>query len=185
MGNLTPWHSTTPPNDILSERFHLSPLSNQIPANFQIHQLPDEMLSWILHVLQIAASSLTAVKKEGTRPTTESGKGGSGTAPTSGTVVTPSSLCYPTSSATWSPSPSFSATAPVNGPQTGALQESVSHRWASALSAKPQATWQRRFGAISGKAPCTSREEPTCARSSDNYSKPSRTSTPQPDSNER
>ena len=166
-GKAHPLAFDNPPNDVLSYRFLNSPISNQVPSNFRIEQLPEEMLSWISHVLQIAASSLTVARRDGTKHMTEFGGGGLDTAPTLDTLVTPSSLCYPRASETWSPSPSFNATEPANGPSTGALQESVRRLWELALYEKPLATWHRRFVTITGKAPCTSKMEPTCVRSLD------------------
>jgi hypothetical protein len=164
-GKRHPLAFDNPPNDVLTSRFHNSPFATQVPPNFAIHQLPDEMLCWVSRVLQTAASSLTAARKGETKHMTGSGDGGWDSASTQDMQVTPSSLCYQSSSATWSPSPSYSAIGLPDGPQPGALQESVRSRWESALSAKPQATWLRRFGAISGSAPCTSKAEQTCVRS--------------------
>ena len=167
-GKAHPLAFDDPPDDILTQRFH-SNLASQVPENFKISPLPNEILCWITHVLQIAASSLEAARKDDTRTPTESGDGGSGLAGKRVTVLTPSSLCYPTTNASCSRSRSSSAIEPLAGPPEGTLQESVRSRWSQALCGKPQATWLRRFGAISGQAPCTSREATTYDPSCDHY----------------
>ena len=149
-----------PPNDILTQRFH-SHLPSQVPENFAICQLPSEILSWVIQVLQIAASSLTAVKKDGMRASTESGDDGEGSAKSPAAEMTPSSLCYPATSANFLPRPLSSATATPIGPPAGTLQAIVQNLWCRALSGKPQATWLRRSGVICGRVPCTTREAPT------------------------
>jgi hypothetical protein len=62
-------------NDILTQRFHLCH-SEQIPQSFKISPLPSEISSWVLSVLQIAASSLTAGSKAATSPTIGPGSAG-------------------------------------------------------------------------------------------------------------
>ena len=154
-----------PPNDVLTNRFRLH-LTSQVPENFQISQLPNEILCWVTQVLRTATSSLAVVKKDATKGQTDSGDDGRGSVATSDTETIPSSLCYPSSNANFSSRPSSTAIGSHIGPPPGTLQESVRHRWYQALCAKPQANWLRRFGAISGKAPCTSREAPTSNPSS-------------------
>lgn len=146
-----------PPNDILTQRFR-SALPNQIPDTFEIVQLPSEILSWISLMLLTAESSLTAAKKDATKGPIESGGDGKGSASQRGLDQIRSSLCYPSSNANFLSKPFCSDTEQLIGLRTGNLQAIVSDLWEEALSAKPQATWVRRFGCISGKAPCTSRE---------------------------
>ena len=152
-----------PPNDILTQRFHLH-YSEQIPENFKISQLPNAILSWVLSVLQIAASSLTAESKGVTKPMIGRGTAGSGSVTEQADELTLSSLCYPQSDANFSSDPSLPATGPLSGPNAGAtLMASVSTQWSRALCAKPQATWLRRLGTISNQVPCTSRVLPSCS----------------------
>ena len=153
-----------PPDDILTQRFHAN-LASQVPENFNISPLPNAILCWIIRVLQIAASSLEVAKKGGTRTLTESGDAGLDSDGRLGSALTHFSLCYPTTNGNSSLNPSSSVTGLLSGPPMGTLQESVRNLWSQALCAKPQATWLRRFGAISGKAPCTSREATTCVHS--------------------
>ena len=149
-----------PPNDVLTQRF-LQHLTEQVPETFQISQLPNEITSWVMQALQIAVLCLTAARKTATKGPTESGGVGSASAPKPATPLTPSSFCYPSTNANFSSRHSSSATAQRLGPHPDALRESVTNLWSQALSAKPQATWLRRFGAICGTAPCTSRGVPT------------------------
>ena len=151
-----------PPNDVLTQRFHLY-YKEQIPETFRISQLPSEILSWVLFILQTAASSLTAGLKIATSPTTERGDAGSASVQTQDEPLTLSSICYPQTDASSSSDPSLSVFAQHNSRKVQEkLQASVSSQWSQALCAKPQATWLRRFGTVTNKAPCTSRAQPSC-----------------------
>ena len=165
-----------PPNDVLTRRFHTH-FKSQVPAGFEISQLPNDILCWVTQVLLTTESFLTAAKKGDTKTPIESGAAGGGSAPHLVTPTTPSSLCYPSTSESSSSAPSSSAIGTLSGLPTANLLDTVRDRWWLALSAKPQATWLRRFGAISGQAPFTSRAAPTCAHSCNHSSKRSRTRT--------
>ena len=164
-GKRHPLAQDNPPNDVLTDRF-LSMLTEQVPANFVISQLPSEVLSWVTLALQTAASSGRAAKSPETKNSTGFGVDGTGLLDIPGLSTTPSSFCYPSTSKSFIPKLFCSATDMHFGPPPGTLQGTVRGLWWQALCAKPQATWLRRFGAIGGKAPCTSRAAPTCAPSS-------------------
>jgi hypothetical protein len=183
-GKSHPLAYDNPPNDVLTQRFR-DHLPSQVPEGFGISQLPKEVLSWVTLVLQIMESSLTAANRDGTKTPIESGADGKGSTGLQGTTLTPSSLCYPTPSEnSWSEHFS-NATVTPGGIPAGNLVETVRDRWWQALCVKPQATWLRRFGAISGRAPCTSRAALTSYHSYAPSSKPSPTKTHQSTSNER
>jgi hypothetical protein len=167
-----------PPNDVLTQRFHLY-YPEQIPEGFEILQLPSEILSWVSSVLQIAASSLIADKKEATKSRTAPGGDGGDSATGLGSELTPSSLVYPQSIKNFSVSLSSPASEVPTGPSVEDLKASVKSQWSQALCAKPEAMWLRRFGAISNQAPFTSKARPSCAPLPMPSSKPSKTSTPQ------
>ena len=173
-----------PANDELTRRF-LNLYPSQVPVNFAISQLPDDVLSWTTQVLQVAESSLTADKRAVTSHMTEPGEGGQGTARMSDTQLTPASLCYPTTNGTCSSEHSSTSTGQQTGKPMADLQELVATQWSRVLCAKPQATWLRRFGAVSGPAPCTSRDRRTCDPSSDPGSKRATTSIPRNGSSEQ
>jgi len=173
-----------PPNDILTQRFHAH-YASQIPETFGIFQLPNEILSWVTHVLQIAELSLTGNKKGHTRIATASGAAGEDSAERRETTLTPSSLLYLQESEMFAPSPLYSATAQLNGASTGSLRESVSSTWRQALCGRPQATWLRRFGTISNRVPFTSRGQQTCEIKSTNSVAPTKTLTPHPRNKKR
>ena len=182
-GKAHPIAADMPANDELTCRF-LASYPSQVPANFAISQLPQEILFWTTQVLQVAESYLTADKKAATNPATEPGEDGKDTADTSGMELTPSSLCYPTTRGTFSSEPSSASIGRLTGMPGANLREIVANQWSQVLCAKPQATWLRRFGAISGSAPCTSRDRQTCDRSSEPGSRPVTTST-RPNENKR
>ena len=160
-GKIHPLAFDEPANDELTARF-LSLLPSQVPEGFVISQLPEEILSWTAQVLQVAELSLTGDKKGATKSMTGHGEGGKGTANMSVTSVTPTSLCYPSTSGNYSSGPfSTSIELPI-GTSRADLPDLVKSQWSRVLCAKPQATWLRRFGGISGAAPSTSRALPTC-----------------------
>jgi hypothetical protein len=177
-GKAHPIAADLPANDELTRRF-LETYPSQVPENFAILQLPADILSWTTQVLQIAESSLTGDRKAATSPSTGRGDGGQGTAPTWGTTTTPASLCYPTTSGISSSEHSSTSTGQPTGKPMADLRELVATQWSRVLCAKPQATWLRRFGAVSGPAPCTSRARRTCALSYDLGCERATTSTPQ------
>ena len=150
-----------PADDVLTARFH-SQLSSQIPESFAISTLPNEVLSWITRVLQTAESCLIANKRRATKDMTEPGVVGSDSVMPWESPLTPSSLVYPVSSKNSLPDRFSASAVPQVGKPTVNLMELVKSQWLRTLSAKPQATWLRRSGAISGRAPCTSRAHPTC-----------------------
>jgi hypothetical protein len=163
-GKAHPLAFDDPGNDELTARF-LSTLPSQVPANFVISQLPDDILSWTVQVLLVAESSLMGDRRAVTKSSTEPGGGGPAIADTSATTVTPTSLCYPSTSRNSSSERSLTSIALPTGMPMADLQALVKNRWSQVLCAKPQATWLRRFGGISGGVPCTSRALPTCAPS--------------------
>ncbi|KAI2502043.1 hypothetical protein MHU86_12446 [Fragilaria crotonensis] len=179
-----PIAADNPANDELTTRF-LNHYPSQVPATFAISQLPTEILSWTTRVLQVVESSLTVDRRAATSPMTGLGGDGEGTAITWVTQLTPSSLCYPTTSGSCSSGPSSTSTEPRIGAPMADLRELVASQWSQVLCGKPQATWLRRFGTISGSVPCTSRERPTSVPSSDPGFKHARTGTRPSESNAR
>jgi hypothetical protein len=173
-----------PPNDILTQRFHLY-YSEQIPESFKISQLPSEISSWVLSVLQIAASSLTAGSKAATSPMIGPGGDGLASAKKPEKALTLSSLSYPQSDANFSLSPLLPAFVRRNGrEEADRLKERVKSQWSQALCAKPQATWLRRLGTISNQVPCTSRDRPSCVLPPEPSSTPFPMPTQRPSGNE-
>ena len=148
-----------PPNDILTLRF-LDELTEQVPVDFAISQLPREVLSFVSRVLQIAALSLGVARNPATRTPTECGDDGTDFVGQTGLGPTLSSLCYPSTNVSFSQKPFSSATKSPAGTCHETLSTTVKAQWSRALCAKPQATSPRRSGAIYGTAPCTSRTEP-------------------------
>jgi hypothetical protein len=155
-----------PPDDLLTARFHKL-LPSQIPANFAISTPPNEILCWATQVSQIAKLYLMENKKGVTREETEPGEDGWDSAASSATRLTPSSLCYPLSSKRSLSDPSLASIALPPGTPTVNLPAIVRSQWSRVLCAKPQATWLRRSGSVSGRVPCTSRGLPTCDHKSE------------------
>ena len=182
-GKPHPIAADNPPDDVLTRRFHSS-YPEQIPANFVICQLPDDVISWLSVVLQMAASSLWAAKKAATKTATGHGGAGSASNPQSDFKVTPSSLVYPSTNKAFSPKPFSKPCEPSSGPPPVSLTDCVRTQWLQTLCGRPQASWVRRFGAISNRAPSTTRMRPTCDPSFVPSCKPIQTLTHPPSVNE-
>ena len=144
----------------LTQRFHKF-LQPQIPADFNISNLPPSILSWVTQALQIAESSLIPNKKRVTKLATEHGNGGSDFVPKPTYKLTPSSLLYPQENGPSSAKPFSPASDPQRGLSTVPLWAQVRSQYSLALSKKPQATWLRRSGAVTSPAPCTTKVAPT------------------------
>jgi hypothetical protein len=144
-----------PPDDILTQRFHLH-CPGQIPENFKTSPLPSAISSWVLSILQTAASSLTAELKKATNQKTEPGDAGSASAPKPEEAMTLSSISHPQTDKSFSSDPSSPAFERPDGKREAeSLKASVKSQWSGALCAKPQATWLRRLGTITNKVPST------------------------------
>jgi hypothetical protein len=149
-----------PAEDILTERFH-SYLSPQIPANFKISHLPQEILSWVTLQLAQVESSLTRNRSKAMKESTGPGGGGKVSVMKPAWKMTSTSLLYPESKPNWLPGPFSRSSETLASMKTEGLQQSVGSRWSAALSAMPQAAWLRRSGVLYNKAPSTSRTAPS------------------------
>ena len=152
-GKINPLANDDPSDDTLSHRFH-SFCPQLIPADFTISPLPTEILSFVEQVLRTTESSLMQYNQKRTRTKTVPGADGRDTA--NARDWTTSCLLYPTPNKSWSPDPSCTPSRlPIGAPQATFLA-SITKPWQARLSALPQASWLRRSGTISNKAPFTS-----------------------------
>jgi hypothetical protein len=92
---------------------------------------------------------------------TASGVDGLDSASKQAAFLTPSPLVYP-QTAENSPDPFLPVITQPSGPKMGHLRDDVTSPWSQVLRRKPQATWLRRFGAISNQAPFTSKGHLSC-----------------------
>jgi hypothetical protein len=150
-----------PPDSILTQRFHQY-LPAQIPANFAISPLPTKILSWIAVILQTHELYVTADKKAQMNLKTAVGDGGLDSAPEPDSPLTPSSLLYHNEKSKSWQNPSSLATAQLSGLNMVDLRATVNAQWLQALCERPQATWLRRFGNVSNRAPSTSKTTKSC-----------------------
>jgi hypothetical protein len=181
-GKPHPLAADNPPDDVLTQRFHSS-YPEQIPSNFEICRLPDAVISWLSEALQMAASLLLGAKRVAMKTEIEPGVDGSDSNRRSDFRVTPTSLGYPSTNKAFLPKPSSKPYAPSSGLPPVRLTECVRDQWWRTLCGRPQASWVRRFGAISNRAPSTTRMHRTCDPSSVPSCKPTLTKTPQPSAN--
>jgi hypothetical protein len=165
-GHVHPLAPNFPSNSVLiTARFH-SYIPQLIPGDFKISPLPSKISSFVIVALQTIESSWIQSRKMPTKNWIGFGDGGSRSAPKQALTITLSSLTYnpqrpSSSSVTFLPSIAWQ-----HGARQAPFLASVRVPWFCQLCKMPQAIWLRRFGAISNKAPCTSKE----ARS---YSPPS------------
>jgi hypothetical protein len=150
-----------PPEDVLTQRFH-SYLPSQIPSNFVISHLPNEILSWVTQQMVLLESSLIQSRKKATKMTTEPGVAGRAFVPKPEWVMTPSSLLYPETNPNWLPGPFSHSIATLRSMNQVDLAGNVASRWSAARCAVPQAVWLRRSGIIYNQAPSTSRAARSC-----------------------
>ena len=134
-----------PPDDLLTQRFHLL-VPSQIPENFAISPLPNEVLSWVTQVLRTAESFLMRDRKGVMKAATEPGGAGQFSAASWVTGVTPSSLAYPESSKnSWRDHSSVSVELPDGTPRVdlpGARSPSL-HHWSGGFAERSQRTLPR------------------------------------------
>ena len=166
-----------PSDAVLTDRFHRF-LPQLIPRTFAISPLPSEILSFATLALRTLESSLIRKPSPRTSPGTESGGAGSGSALPPDSSITPSSLTYPDRTSTSSSEPFLKPTGLPVGHLQAELLDNVQESWWQQLSALPQATWLRRFGVVSNRAPVTSRTAPSFSPASASSSVPTTTGTP-------
>lgn len=157
-GKRHPIAHDNPSDSELTQRFHIH-YPSQIPENFSISPLPRKILSWLTMVLRTHESYLTLSKRVLTKQPIGVGDVGWDSVITPASTLTPSSLPYPTRKPTSSLEPFCPAFEPLSGASTADLQGIVNDQWFHRLSERPQATWLRRFGSVSNRAPSTSKEE--------------------------
>lgn len=157
--------------DILSRRFDLDSAqlksfllthhSSQLPRNFRILQVPNEITSWVFSILSPEASSLIQGRKRRMKKSTEPGSAGSSSSKkicASGTI--PTSISSPQSTNSILPNVSSNHSSLAVSPETSLTFQIKKNYWAG-LSAKPLATWLRNSGVSRGQAQFTSRTIPT------------------------
>jgi hypothetical protein len=153
-----------PDDATLTRRFHNSPVySPQITSNFNISPLPPDIASWLQHTLQMLESFVSGALSKPSSPLTELGDAGVGTAEKLDAPLTPhwTECQTPPATSLEKPSSSDSDTQLGTPRATQSLIASVRERYYLGLSAKPSASWQRRVGSVSGRAPSTTRTHPT------------------------
>jgi hypothetical protein len=149
-------------SDYLSRRWDLSDdeltsllielFPSQIPANFRICPLPNEILSWISEVAPRLLVSSTEKSNPHTKNKIAPGDAGSGTSKISASTTIHSSIASSLeTSEPLSSAPSSSAFVMASGAE--ALRRTLRR----ALSIRPLATWHRGSGITTGQAPATSK----------------------------
>ena len=153
-----------PDDATLTRRFHNSPVySQQITSNFNISPLPPDVDFWLRHTLQMLESFVSGALSKPSSPLTELGDAGVGTAEKLDAPLTPhwTECQTPPATSLEKPSSKDSDTQLGTPRATQSLIASVRERYYLGLSAKPSASWQRRVGSVSGRAPSTTRTHPT------------------------
>ena len=184
--------------DILSRKFDLPPpdltsfisstLAHQVPSNFRIVPLPNEISSWIFSTVTLKQESTTPKQQGHTTSTTGPGNAGPVSSKNSDSRATPTLTNFrPTPAVTSAPASSSAAnggTSPTPNANNNWI-ENLRNRYSEGLSRKPLGTWLRNSGILGGLAPFTTMNAPTkCSPSSMTYFKPGKTPTPPKSDNE-
>jgi len=160
--------------DCLSRRFDLTPTQieshilsshpEQVPTNFQVAPLPNEISSWIFSTVTRPSESTIQKPRGHTKSTTEPGTGGHSSSPKSASLMTHSSTSHqPSSAASYTHASSNAAnatTSPTPNADSNWI-ENIRHRYSEGLSKKPLGTWLRNSGILGGLAPFTMMSAPT------------------------
>ena len=148
-----------PPDDVLTERIHQF-YSQVIPSGFKIHHLPNEIESFALSVMQLAANSWIPKARQPLRKVTGTGDVGGVSSASGEWSTTPFSIRFPAtrSDCSWQ-GDSFPTTVPLTSTHRERLLQSVRSPWYRRLFETPLAVWHRRSGNVEGPAPSTSRTE--------------------------
>ena len=149
-------------SDILSRHWHLNDneltlflhenFMSQIPENFHINPLPNEILCWISSIVPACPESSSARPKEHTKSATNVGNDGQNISTGLDSVTTHSSS--PSEQPTTEPAshvPSYKPSAMPNTPRIATAR----NLFEQALLAKPLETWHRASGIMTGQAPAT------------------------------
>ena len=153
-----------PDDDTLTSRFHASSTySPQITSNFRICPLPPDINSWLLHTLQMLESYVSAAQNNPSSQLTVPGDDGADICAQLDAPTTRHWTDSQTPLDDSSPRPLSNTYASPSGTTkaTPSLVASVRERYYRGLSDKPLASWQRRVGSVSGRAPSTTRRHPT------------------------
>ena len=127
--------------------------ASQIPRNFQVFQLPHEIVSWISSVAPLRPASSLEKWNQATNPETGHGDDGRTTLDSSDSTPTPfwtRSKPSKDDSQSWQHSSNDSATAI-------GIDAQVTDLFVQRLSRKPLASWRRLSGVTTGQAPPTSK----------------------------
>jgi len=148
-----------PPNDVLTHRLHRY-YSQLIPDGFEIHQLPAEIESFALSVMQTTQKSWIRKERQRTKDRTGIGDDGKCLPKSGDWEMTSSSIQYPhrVSDCCWQGDSSCN-TEPMTSRNREDLLQDVRSQWYCRLFETPLAVWHRRSGNVTGTAPSTSRTE--------------------------
>lgn len=151
-----PLTADCPDNVTLTQRVHKY-FPQMIPPGFQISPLEPEKLSWIVQVLRTLESSMTPDVSPPTRPKIDGGADTS-TSSSSWTLINKRSIVYLHKRKRSSEKLSLKPAELGNLTAAEGWLEGVVSRWQATQSEVPQAQWLRRYGAVSGSAPFTTKE---------------------------
>ena len=148
-----------PPSDVLTQRIHAFH-SQIIPSGFEIRQLPPEIESFALSMMQIAAKSWVRKEKRPSSEAIDICADGRPSLSTGDWEPTPGSIRYPMTrnDCSWQGDLSCD-TDPSTSTHKVVLLRSVRDPWYRRLFEMPLAAWHRRSGNVDGPAPSTSRTE--------------------------
>ena len=158
-GTTNPVTIDCPPDDVLTERIHKF-YSQVVPNGFEIRRLPEDIESFALSVMQLAARSWTRKGRRLSRKATGIGGDGIVSSASGEWSTTPSSIRFPARrrDCSWHED-SCPTIDPLTSTHRERLLQSVRNPWYRRLFETPLVVWHRRSGNVEGPAPSTSRTE--------------------------
>ena len=151
-----------PPNDVLTQQFH-DMCPQLIPRDFRICQLPREITSWALRVLQMLKLSLMQDKSRPMSNTT--GVGGCGGHSWARLGLTSlRCLLYKSENKSFLPGHSSNRCGAWDSASRVDWGKLVGSQWWQKQLDVPQGQWLRRTGVVSKGAPFTSRAKTSCSQ---------------------
>lgn len=134
---------------------------SQIPTNFKLYPLPDDLMCWVYSTLALHQSSSRAAPKPATKKQTAAGPGGAPSPNASESATTPTSPNSPRPTKRLFAAPSSSRSNPAICLQPADIAYEIQKHYSAGVYEKPSATWLRNSHVISGQVPFTSLATPT------------------------
>jgi hypothetical protein len=157
--------------DALSRKFQLSEADltifarlnfpDQVPANFQVCPLPEEITCWVYSTLQLRTPSFKAKPNQPTKNEILPGNAGRVSSPHLESIMTAISTTSTQSTETQLQLDSYKPSEPKSCYPNSGFAQQIKDQFSAGLFATPLATWQRNSGVLTAAAPFTNNHATT------------------------